>query len=57
VIGTLHADQMRLRQTLLNLMSNANKFTEHGTIAIEARHGQENGRDYLRHVRSWRKLT
>jgi signal transduction histidine kinase len=45
VIGTLHADQMRLRQTLLNLMSNANKFTEHGTIAIEARHGQENGRD------------
>ena len=44
-IGTLHADQMRLRQALLNLMSNANKFTEHGSIAIDARQGQEDGRD------------
>jgi len=44
-IGTLHADQMRLRQALLNLMSNANKFTEKGTITIAARQGQENGRD------------
>jgi signal transduction histidine kinase len=43
-IGTLHADQMRLRQALLNLMSNANKFTERGTISIDARQGQEDGR-------------
>jgi signal transduction histidine kinase len=42
-IGSMHADQMRLRQALLNLMSNANKFTERGTITIDARHGQENG--------------
>ena len=40
-IGTVHADQMRLRQVLLNLMSNANKFTDHGTITIDARQGQE----------------
>jgi GAF domain-containing protein/anti-sigma regulatory factor (Ser/Thr protein kinase) len=44
-LGAMHADQMRLRQALLNLMSNANKFTERGNIAIEARQGQEDGRD------------
>ena len=46
-IGTVHADQMRLRQALLNLMSNANKFTERGTITIDARERQENGRDWI----------
>jgi GAF domain-containing protein len=46
-IGTLTADQMRLRQALLNLMSNANKFTERGTISIDARQRQEDGRDWF----------
>jgi signal transduction histidine kinase len=46
-IGSLHADSMRLQQALLNLMSNANKFTERGTITVEARHGKENGRDWI----------
>jgi signal transduction histidine kinase len=46
-IETLHADEMRLRQTLLNLMSNANKFTERGTISVDARQRQENGRDWI----------
>jgi two-component system, NtrC family, sensor kinase len=46
-IGTLYADQMRLRQALLNLMSNANKFTDHGTITIGARQGQEDGRNWI----------
>jgi signal transduction histidine kinase len=46
-IGTLHADQMRLRQALLNLMSNANKFTDHGTITIDARQQQEGSRDWV----------
>jgi signal transduction histidine kinase len=46
-IGTMHADQMRLRQALLNLMSNANKFTERGAITIDVRDRQENGRDWI----------
>jgi two-component system, NtrC family, sensor kinase len=46
-IGTMYADQMRLRQALLNLMSNANKFTEKGTLTITAHQKQENGCDWL----------
>ncbi len=46
-IGTLHADQMRLRQALLNLLSNANKFTDHGTITIDTRQREEEGRDWV----------
>jgi signal transduction histidine kinase len=44
-LGTIHADQTRFRQSLLNLASNANKFTDHGTITIDAR--QEDGRDWV----------
>ena len=46
-LGTIHADQTRLRQSVLNLASNANKFTEKGTITIAAHQGQENGRDWI----------
>jgi signal transduction histidine kinase len=46
-IGTIHADQMRLRQALLNLMSNANKFTEKGTVNVAAHQERENGRDWV----------
>jgi GAF domain-containing protein/CheY-like chemotaxis protein/anti-sigma regulatory factor (Ser/Thr protein kinase) len=35
-LGTIHADQIRFRQALLNLASNANKFTEKGTVTITA---------------------
>jgi signal transduction histidine kinase len=46
-LGRIHADQTRLRQSLLNLASNANKFTEKGTVTIDAREEQENGRDWI----------
>jgi len=41
--GTMHADQTRVRQALLNLVSNANKFTERGKITISARRAAEDG--------------
>jgi signal transduction histidine kinase len=46
-LGAIHADQTRFRQSLLNLASNANKFTENGTITIVAHQGQENGGDWI----------
>jgi signal transduction histidine kinase/DNA-binding response OmpR family regulator/ligand-binding sensor domain-containing protein len=36
-IGTMRADVTKLRQTLFNLLSNASKFTERGTIRLETR--------------------
>src|SRR5262249_45951038 len=44
-LGTIHADQTRFRQALLNLASNANKFTEKGTVTIAARPQRLDGRD------------
>ncbi len=44
-LGTLHADQTKLRQTLFNLLSNAAKFTEKGSVTLKA--WREEGRVFF----------
>ena len=46
-LGSIHADQIRCRQALLNLASNANKFTENGTVTIVTQPQRLGGRDWI----------
>jgi len=46
-LGTIHADQTKLRQTLFNLLSNAAKFTDHGTITLTVQREAGTDGDWL----------
>ena len=52
-IGMLHADQVKLRQSLINLLSNACKFTEHGQITLTV----ERMSDALKQNDTWLKFA
>ncbi len=40
-IGPMHSDQVKLRQCLINLLSNASKFTEGGRVTLTAEAGRD----------------
>jgi len=46
-IGQLHADQMKLRQSLFNILGNANKFTEDGNIALKIKPIRKGKHEYI----------
>ncbi len=46
-LGTMHADPTRLRQCLFNLLSNACKFTDAGSITLSAERRPQQGREWL----------
>lgn len=51
-IGVMHSDAGALRQALLNLLSNASKFTHDGKIALQVNQIEKNAQQWLSfHVR------
>lgn len=47
-LGAMRADLTKVRQTLFNLLSNASKFTEQGTITLGADRERVNGDEWIR---------
>ncbi|MCH8801934.1 MAG: hypothetical protein IH963_13615, partial [Chloroflexi bacterium] len=46
-VGSIHADTTKIRQCLFNLLSNASKFTEKGTISLTVNRYSDDGRDWI----------
>ena len=46
-LGAMRTDAVKLRQCLFNLLSNAAKFTENGTITLAARRETEDGAEWV----------
>jgi signal transduction histidine kinase/DNA-binding response OmpR family regulator len=46
--GLMHADMTKLRQSLLNLLGNAAKFTEGGTIALDVTRASDERGEWVR---------
>jgi signal transduction histidine kinase/CheY-like chemotaxis protein len=46
-LGAMHADVTKVRQILFNLLSNACKFTDHGTISVDVDQSEVEGRNWV----------
>jgi len=46
-VGSMHADTTKVRQCLFNLIGNASKFTDQGTISLTVSRENVDGRDWI----------
>src|SRR5256885_10410966 len=46
-LGVMHADQIKVRQSLFNLLSNAVKFTHEGHVTLDAGRQLMDGREWI----------